>query len=612
MAVVAGAWCGAAWAAPGDLDTSFGGGTGKAIAGFGGNEYGNAVALERDGRIVVAGNTTALHPQSDVAVAVFTNPGGVLDRSYGPGGAGGSVGDLGAIESANAVALEPDGRIVVAGNRAILTATDSHKNDLAVVRFTYPQGIPDASFGGGSGVGIGDFGGNEFGYGVALRPDGKIIVAGTSTVAHPAEDFAVASFTDPGGILDPLYGGGTGGSLGDLGGQDDGNAVVLQPDGKIVVAGDRYTPGGAVTDVFAVVRFTYPQGTADPSFGGGSGVGIAPFGGHALANAVALQPNANDGKIVVAGSSGGDFAVARFTNPQGTLDPSFANAGTTTIDFGGKADEATGVVIQPDGKIIVAGTTGNTGGAHDFAVLRLQPDGVLDTTFGTNGKVTFDLGGPDDNASSVALQADGKIVVAGTSNALGNPDFAVARFQGDPPAAGGGGGGAGGGGLGPAPGTGSTPSSGTSAGPPRCAGKRATIFGTERAEKLTGTKKADVIVGLGGNDTIRGGAGNDLICAGTGNDRTDAGAGNDRVYGQNGKDKLAGGPGNDRLDGGAGNDRVSGQNGKDKLAGGPGNDRLDGGAGNDRLSGQGGNDKLLGRGGHDRLSGGSGRNSQRQ
>ena len=106
--------------------------------------------------------------------------------------------------------------------------------------------------------------------------------------------------------------------------------------------------------------------------------------------------------------------VARFRNPSGTLDPAFASGGKTTIDFGGDQDEANAMAVQPDGKIVVAGTTGNFMGKHKFALARLQPDGVLDTTFGTDGKVTLDLGDKFDSASGVALQADGKIVVAGS------------------------------------------------------------------------------------------------------------------------------------------------------------------------------------------------------
>ncbi len=340
----------------------------------------------------------------------------------------------------------------------------------------------------------------------------------------------------------------------------------LQPDGKIVVAG---SSDALVNNDFAVARFTNPGGQFDASYGGGTGKTLADLGGNDRGSAVALQP---DGKIIVAGTStdsGGnsDFAVARFTNPQGTYDPTYAGGtGRTTIDFGG-ADVASAAVLQPDGKLIVVGTT-NARGGNDFALARLQPDGSLDSTFGNAGKVTFDLGGQD-QASAVALQSDGKTVVAGTSDALGGLDFAVARFLGDRPS--GGGGGSGGGGSG-----------GGGGGVPRCAGQKATIIGTGGADKLSGTRRADVIVGLGGNDKIKGGGGNDLICAGNGNDKVDGGSGNDRIYGQNGNDRVSGGPGNDKIDGGGSNDTLAGQSGNDTITGGPGKDTLSGGPGKNK------------------------------
>jgi uncharacterized delta-60 repeat protein len=568
---------GTAWGAPGDPDTSFAGGAAKAFANFGGQETGNALALEPDGKIVVAGSSTAGHPVADFAVAVFTNPGGILDPAYN-NGSGGSLGDLGGFDEAEAVAVQRDGAIVTAGFRAVGNGLGPNAFDFAVVRFAYPQGNADASFGGGSGVGIGNLGGNEFGRAVALEPNGKIVVAGGSTATHTAQDFAVAVFTTPQGVLDPSYGpGGAGASLGDLGASESAAAVALQPDGKIVTAGTRFidTAQDSHDADFAVVRFTNPQGTADASFGGGSGVGIGDLGGRDIVGALALEP---DGGILVAGGSDAvgsneDFAVARFTDPQGTLDPSYGTGGKTLVDFGADA-EAGAAVLQPDGKLVVAGTIFRPGN-RDIGLVRLQPDGSLDTTFGTNGKVIFDLGGTDDKAAGVALQADGKIVVAGTSNAKGTPDFAVARFQGDPPATG-----ADtnppGGGLGPAPTGGG--------GPPRCAGKRATIIGTARGDKLTGTKRADVIVALGGKDTIKGARGNDTICAGAGNDHVDGGSGKDRLFGQNGKDALAGGSGNDTLSGGNGKDNLTGNGGKDRLLGQGGRDRCTGGTGHDHAT----------------------------
>ena len=158
---------------------------------------------------------------------------------------------------------------------------------------------------------------------------------------------------------------------------------------------------------------------------------------------------------------------------------------------------------------------------------------------------------------------------------------AVARLQGDPRGGGGGGGDGGGG-------------NGGNGRAPRCAGKTATIVGTNARDRLKGTSRADVIVGLGGNDTISGLGGNDVICGGAGNDKISGGGGSDRTYGEAGNDTLSGGDGKDKLSGGAGADKLSGGDGKDSLSGGDGKDRLSGGDGKDSLNGGGGKDSCSG------------------
>jgi len=159
-------------------------------------------------------------------------------------------------------------------------------------------------------------------------------------------------------------------------------------------------------------------GDLDPSFGTGGKV-ITDFTDMLFrpssdqAQELALQA---DGKIVLAGSSyngaGGDFALARY-NPDGSLDTTFGTNGTVTTDFGADYEEsATTFALQADGKIVVAGSSYN-GTGDDFALARYNPDGSLDPTFGTDGIVTTDFSGDSDSANDLALQADGKIVVAG-------------------------------------------------------------------------------------------------------------------------------------------------------------------------------------------------------
>src|SRR5262249_4483192 len=158
----------------------------------------------------------------------------------------------------------------------------------------------------------------------------------------------------------------------------------------------------------------------DTSFGTGGKVTTAFLGqgfSFAEANSVAVQP---DGKIVAAGNAavagGFDFALARYDS-NGTLDASFRTGGQLTTDFAGANDQADSVAVQPDGKIVAAGAAGkflNRG--FDFGLARYNTSGTLDTSFGTGGKLTTDFAGSDDvpaSPSAIALQGDGKIVVMG-------------------------------------------------------------------------------------------------------------------------------------------------------------------------------------------------------
>jgi uncharacterized delta-60 repeat protein len=458
MALWAGA--GQALAAAGELDPSYGGGSGKSLADFGGTDGATAVALQPDGKLVVAGfSSNGL--SDDVAVARLLSPEGTFDPSYG-GGSGKSLADFGSSAGATAVALQPDGKIVVAGYRSVGGASA----DFAVGRLLNPQGAFDPSYGGGSGKSLVDFGGFDGANAVALQPDGKIVVAGYSS-AGGHSDFAVGRLLSPEGTLDLSYGGGSGKSVADLGGDDIGTAVALQPDGKIVVAGQSIVGGSSD---FAVARLLNPQGTFDPSYGGGSGKSLTDFGGYDEAAAVALQP---DGKMLVAGDSDArgtdDFAVMRRL-PDGSPDESFGSGGKAFVDFGG-SDGATAMALQPDGKIVLAGYS-NARGTYDFAAARLLPGGSLDESFGSGGRAFVDFGGSD-GASAMALQPDGKIVVAGASTNGGNSDFAVARLQGDAAGGSAGGGSAGGGSQAGGSQGGGTQGGGTQGGKPSVRGLRA-------------------------------------------------------------------------------------------------------------------------------------------
>jgi uncharacterized delta-60 repeat protein/uncharacterized repeat protein (TIGR01451 family) len=212
----------------------------------------------------------------------------------------------------------------------------------------------------------------------------------------------------------------------------DGSAVArgiaLQADGEIVAAGN--------TDIdFALARYN-ADGSLDPSFGSGGRVTTDFAGGSDIASDLVLQAG---GKIVVAGTavvgSSEDFALAR-CNADGSLDPSFGSGGKVTTDFSsgfvGGTDEASGVAVQGDGKIVAAGRA-DLAGSTGFGLARYNPDGSLDPSFGSGGKATTDFGGGFAAAfGGIVLQADSKIVAAGITAAGGSFDFALARYQDEP------------------------------------------------------------------------------------------------------------------------------------------------------------------------------------
>ena len=204
--------------------------------------------------------------------------------------------------------------------------------------------------------------------------------------------------------------------------KDSSSAVAIQQDGKIVVAGTTYK--GSLSE-FALVRYNR-DGTLDKSFSYDGKATTAFPSGHAFATCIAIQ---SDGKIIVGGFNGTtkkDFALARY-NQNGTPDLSFSTDGKTYIDFNAGNDILTSIALQADGKIIAGGYT--TGSNTNFALARLMGNGTLDMRFGTNGKQTTDLaGGSADTLQSIALQKDGKIVAGGFITIADNADYAMVRY----------------------------------------------------------------------------------------------------------------------------------------------------------------------------------------
>jgi uncharacterized delta-60 repeat protein len=271
-------------------------------------------------------------------------------------------------------------------------------------------------------------GGSDHAQAVAVLPDGKIVAVGLWRFGTIGANFALARYNPDGG-LDPEFGS-AGRVMTDLDAEADvAEAVAVQPDGKIVAAGE-VRVGGRAPD-FGLVRYN-PDGRLDTSFAG-DGKLTTDFGGRDGAAAVLIQA---DGRIVAVGSrndddgvADADFALARY-EPNGVLDTSFSGDGKQVTSFG-KEEYARGAALERGGRIVVAGYHNDDGdGDYDFALARYDLDGSLDRSFDDDGKVETGLGGWDE-ANSVAIQPDGKIVAGGATRGDREWDFALARYNRD-------------------------------------------------------------------------------------------------------------------------------------------------------------------------------------
>jgi uncharacterized delta-60 repeat protein len=321
------------------------------------------------------------------------------------------------IAQARSVVVQADGKVVVDGYAQDTQVQNGYISEL--VRYN-ADGSIDTTFGTGGIVSAGP--GVATGSGVAIQADGKIVTAGA--VFGSPFHFALARYNSD-GSFDTSFG--TGGQVETGFGGTVPFGLLIQPDGKIVLA------GGGGGDAFALARFNI-DGSFDTSFGTGGKVTTAFGGTYAAGYGIARTP---DGKIVVAGikefvGSGFDydFAVARY-NDDGSLDTSFGAGGKVTTDFASTDDIPYSVTVQADGKIVVAGIT-DPGNAANFGLVRYNVDGSLDASFGAGGKVSTDFGANLEPGNSVTIQADGKIIVAGfTVVGISNADFALARYNSD-------------------------------------------------------------------------------------------------------------------------------------------------------------------------------------
>jgi uncharacterized delta-60 repeat protein len=400
------------YAAAGDLDPSFDR-DGRQVFSSTSDDRGFALALQNDGKIIIAGDTDFLGA-SDVLLLRF-NVGGSPDLTFNTTGRR-IYNEPEAEDHGRAVTVQPNGRIVVAGYSNLFGT-----NDVLLLRF-HANGSLDLTFDNDGRRIFSSANSDDRAFAVAVQPgDGKIVVAGYTNLLG-TNDVLVMRFNANGSVDTTFDSDGRVVINGP--GNDIGQALALQADGKIVVAG--YTNVLGDND-FLVVRLNV-NGSLDGTFNGDGRQIIRGFGGNDRAQAVRMQ---SDGKIILAGytnaAGNNDFAVARL-NANGSLDVSFDVDGRQIVNGFGGDDRAQAVAVQPDGKIVLAGYT-NAAGNNDFALARLTPNGSLDAAFGVGGRVVTRGFGGDDRAQAVAIQpTDGKIVAAGYTNGLGTNDVAVARY----------------------------------------------------------------------------------------------------------------------------------------------------------------------------------------
>ena len=322
-----------------------------------------------------------------------------------------------------ASAIQADGKIVFAG-QGMTSVTGGTVDSLIVIRYN-ADGSYDSTFGTGGFVrtNIGNFEGVA---NVLIQPDGKIIVAGERYNGNTRTDFSLVRYNTDGSLDNTFDGNGLAvANIVGVSNERGGNAV-LQPDGKIVVVGQTDNQTEYASLDWAVVRFN-ADGSLDSTFNGDGKIVIPTSGDTEDANSVALQEN---GKIVVTGfSSNGtdnDFTTIRL-NSNGSLDQSFGVAGIVKTPIGSANEVARNIKIQADGKILVAGGTDNATNS-DIALIRYNENGTLDSSYGTNGIVIAEFqSGSSEAALDLQIQPDGKALV---SSNMGN-NAGLIRFNTD-------------------------------------------------------------------------------------------------------------------------------------------------------------------------------------
>ncbi|SVB02553.1 uncharacterized protein METZ01_LOCUS155407, partial [marine metagenome] len=324
--------------------------------------------------------------------------------------------DIGTTDSGRAVAIQSDGKIVVAGY-----ALMGGSYDFAVARFD-SDGSLDTAFSSDGLVAVDLSSTHELAYGVAIQSDGKILIVGTTDYGGVNTDFGVIRLT-PTGALDTTFSSDGIVAVGVGSGNDYATDVEIASDGDVVIVG--YGHNGSNWDV-AAIRLD-SSGNLDTGFSSDGKALYAVGSGHDYGYGLDI---ASVGDLLVTGSSHNgsddDVLVLRLDG-NGNLDTAFDADGIWTADIGsGTADVGWGIIEASDGDVLVGGSS--DGGDDDVLAVRLTASGVPDTAFSGDGKVTVAIGSANDVGYGISEQVDGSVVVAGTSYDGSAEDVAVVRF----------------------------------------------------------------------------------------------------------------------------------------------------------------------------------------
>ena len=404
-------------AQPGSLDSTFGR-NGEVINRFSNYNYIQALALQNDGKIISAGGSGNIDAYCIIA---RYNIDGSLDKSFATNGkATFALGDSTA--AIYDVAIQTDGKILVTGQAHL----GGVWNQLIVLRYN-KDGSTDSSFGRNGLVYLQSKDGNYIGESIAIQPDNKILIGGFFPDRENNVDYMMVVRLLTNGKLDSSFNG-NGKNFISFGPFTSPKSIALQDDGKIVGAATGSSAKYPYLTGVALFRLN-ANGKPDKSFGDNSQT-VAYVKSQNECHNMKISAS---GKIVVTGATYDDDYfqqdefVMRF-NANGFVDSSFGNNGSVVTDFG-KTDAGAKLVIQTNGKIVVAGSS-YTDTTSVSTLVRYTQNGSLDKTFGKNGKVITTFTPGNSSAQTLVLQRDGKFITGNSTDGKNGVYSALARFLG--------------------------------------------------------------------------------------------------------------------------------------------------------------------------------------